>query len=248
MSDVRELDILDMPFEGLAAYWLSIKKLLDTKKTLNVVEQEIEHTPEPFIRCLLELYFSHIDMTQVRRLTEDKRDYRLRDYERKLQLMRMTSVAVAKSENPRLTLVRMLGLFAKPPIQEQQAFDMAGGLIEESRSPGANMAALLRVDHQDRFDRLVVKLLHYVIRSRREGGESLAKHLEHVGFPYLAEGLALAVDGFEAGFIEAHMDGVARALLEDTRRKMDMSMEMAAAIRKKLVYEEVFRIARVYLP
>ena len=43
----QELDILEMPFEGLAAYWLSIKKIMDTKKGRAIVDEEIAHTDEP---------------------------------------------------------------------------------------------------------------------------------------------------------------------------------------------------------
>lgn len=54
----QEFDIIEMPFEGLAAYWLSIKKILDAKKGRAIIDDEIAHTDEPFILHLLETVFS----------------------------------------------------------------------------------------------------------------------------------------------------------------------------------------------
>ncbi len=52
MEEQKDFDILEMPAEGLAAYWLSIKKLIDVKRNKQVLEEEIRYTREPFIKFL----------------------------------------------------------------------------------------------------------------------------------------------------------------------------------------------------
>ena len=76
----QELDILEMPFEGLAAYWLSIKKIMDTKKGRAIVDEEIAHTDEPYILHLLETAFSSLSRNMIRRLARVKKQTQLDDY------------------------------------------------------------------------------------------------------------------------------------------------------------------------
>jgi hypothetical protein len=66
--------------------------------------------------------------------------------------------------------------------------------------------------------------------------------------PLFAEGLGLAVDGFESTFLSEYMGGVAGRLVANTRRKMEMSMEMALGIRARYAYADIYRIARSYMP
>ena len=241
-------DILQMPFDGLAAYWLSIKKLTDSKKGRGVVDQEIEGTEEPFVRHVLELAFCELPSGTARRMIEARMDTRLEQYAARLELMRLAAMAVASGENPRMTLIRMHSLFAEPPIDEDKAFAMANGLTDGLTAPGADLPTLLVVDHRQPEDRLVVKLLFYVLCGRREGPQALLPYLEYPHLPLFAEGLAQAVDGFDAAFVSEHMQGVAQRLLDATRRKMQMSMEMALGIRARYSYADIYRIARSYMP
>ena len=248
MDKPQELDIIEMPFEGLAAYWLSIKKILDTRKGRAILDEEIAGAEEPFILHVLETGFSDLDSPRIRRLTEAKKAVILEDITRKLDLMRLAVRAIASGENPSMTLVRMDGLFSRPPMPERKAMDMANAMFDAIRPKGVDLSILLTVNHKVPVDRLLVKLLFYVMYARREGVGALERFMPHLGSRFFAEGVALAMDNFESGFLDGHMTSVRDMTLVETARKMDMALEMALGVRDKLDYEDVFRIARAYMP
>lgn len=248
MKKPMELDILEMPFEGLAAYWLSIKKIMDSKKGRAIIDDEIEHTDEPYILHLLETVFSPLSRNMVRRLARVKRETMLEDYGRKIDLMRIAAFAIASGENPRITLVRMDSKFASPLITEDRALDMATAMFDAIKPKGVNLDILLSVDHKLMADRLLVKLLFFVMYSRRESKQNLEQFLPHLGSRFFSEAVALAIDNFEADFLTHHLRSIRDNVVTETNRKMDMALEMALAIRDKLSYDDVFRIARAYMP
>jgi hypothetical protein len=247
MEKPQELDILEMPFEGLAAYWLSIKKILDAKKGRAILDEEIAHTDEPFILHLLETVFSSLSTDMVRRLASVKREIQLEDYGRKIDLMRLAVFAIASGENPRITLVRMDSKFAQPLMREDKAFDMATAMFDAIKPRGVDLDILLSVDHKLKADRLLVKLLFFVMFARREGKQNLERFLPNMGSRFFSEGVSLAIDNFEADFLAYHLEGIRDRTVIETGRKMDMALEMALAIRNKLAYDDIFRIARTYI-
>lgn len=242
-----ELDILQMPLDGLAAYWLSLKKLVEAKKGARVLEEEAAHTSEPYIAFLLDTVFSDLDETMARKLARIRREAQIADWRRKIELMRIALYAVASNENPRVTLIRMDSRFHAPPMDERRAFDLAGGVFAAIKDNSSDLPTLLDVSHKHSHDRLLVKLLFYVIHARREGKQSLQPFVQFIRSPYFAEGLSLAVDGFDADFLANHMDRLRNEALDDARRKMRMSVEMAVGIRNKLSYEDLYRVARAFL-
>lgn len=248
MEANKDFDILEMPIDGLAAYWLSIRKLLDAKKGKGVIDDELKATREPFVRFLLQTAFSELDATLVRKLVQVRRQGLLAEHRRKLDLMRVALCGIATGENPRVTLIRMDGLFAEAPLAENAIFDLAHGMIEGVAGKGADLQTLLCVDHKLKDDRLMVKLLFFAITARREGKQNLSPFLRHSRSPYFTEGLSLVVDGFDAPFIDAHLAGLRAQTLVELRRKLCMAAEMCLGIRNKLPYDDVFRIARAYLP
>jgi hypothetical protein len=247
MEKPHELDILEMPFEGLCAYWLSIRKILDTRKGKTIIEEEIAHTQEPFILFLLETTFSSLGPATVRRLARVKRDIQLEDYERKIDLMRLAVFAIASGENPRVTLVRMDSKFASPLMTEDKAFDMATAMFDAIKPKGVDLDILLSVDHKLKADRLLVKLLFFVMYARRESKQALERFMPHLGSRFFSEGISLAIDNFEADFLAHHMEGIRDRTIVETGRKMDMALDMAMAIREKQPYDEVFRVGRAYM-
>lgn len=247
MEIPQELDILEMPLEGLAAYWLSIKKIMDSRKGRAIIDEEIANTDEPCILHLLETVFSSLPTEMIRRLAAVKREILLEDYGRKIDLMRLAVFAIASGENPRITLVRMDSKFAVPLMREDKAFDMATAMFDAIRPKGVDLSILLSVDHKLKADRLLVKLLFFVMYARREGRQSLERFLPHMGSRFFAEGVSLAIDNFEADFLAYHLEGIRDRTLVETGRKMDMALEMALAIRDKLPYDDIFRIARTYM-
>lgn len=248
MAEGKDLDILEMPFEGLAAYWLSIRKIMDTRKGKTIIRDEVEGTSEVYIRHLLETVFSKLDEPLVRKLAEVKRDTLLDDYRRKIDLMRLALFAIASGENPRVTLVRMDSKFSHAPLSEKKAFEMASGLVDAVKQRGADLTTLLGVDHKLRFDRLVVKLLFFAIYARREDKSSLERFLRYTKSRYFTEGLSLAIDNFEPDFLAYHLEGIRDQTITETSRKMDMSLEMALGIRGRMPYDDIFRIAKAYMP
>jgi len=247
MEKPQELDILEMPLEGLAAYWLSIKKIMDTRKGRAIIDEEIANTAEPFILHLLETAFSSLATGMVRRLSTVKRELLLEDYGRKIDLMRLAVFAIASGENPRITLVRMDSKFDMPLMREDKVFEMATAMFDAIRPKGVDLSILLSVDHKLKADRLLVKLLFYVMFARREGRQSLERFLPHMGSRFFSEGVSLAIDNFEADFLAHHLEEIRDQTVAHTGRKMDMALEMALAIRDKLPYDDVFRIARTYM-
>jgi len=248
MEKPQEIDILEMPAEGLAAYWLSIKKIMDTKKGRTIIDEEIAHTKEPYIIHLLETAFSSLSRNMVRRLARVKKDIQLEDYERKIDLMRLAVYAIASGENPRITLVRMDSKFSQPLMSEIKAFEMATAMFDAIKPKGVNLDILLSVNHKIATDRLLVKLLFFVMFARREGKDKLERFIPHLGSHFFAEGISLAIDNFEADFLANHLEGIRDRNVIETSRKMDMALEMALAIRDKFAYDDVFRIARAYMP
>lgn len=247
MESAKEFDILEMPVEGLAAYWLSIKKLMDAKKDPGFLATETEGTGEPFIRHLLQLTQSGADEDLARRLARAKRATLLAEYRRKIDMMRLALVGIAASENPRMTLIRLSALAGPTPFNEKRTFELAYGLMNTVAEKDADLPTLLDVDHKMKDDRLVVKLLFYAIMARRSGRQALHEHIPHLRSGFFAEGLSLCADGFEADFLARQLAQVRDAALMATRRKMDLSTEMCLAIRAGLAYDDVFLVARSYM-
>lgn len=248
MQKPQELDILEMPVEGLAAYWLSIKKIMDARKGRDILDEEIAGASEPYILHLLETVFSSLDAPLVRRLAAAKRDILMDDYRTKIDLMRLAIFAIASGENPRITLVRMDSKFAHPLMTEERAFDMASAMFDALKPKGVDLHILLSVDHKLKADRLLVKLLFFVMFARREGKQNLDRFIPYLGSRFFSEGVSLAIDNFEADFLANHLESIRDKVMVDTGRKMDMALEMALAIRNKINYDDIFRIARTYMP
>jgi hypothetical protein len=247
MQKPQELDILEMPVEGLAAYWLSIKKIMDARKGRDILDEEIAANSEPYILHLLETVFSALDIPLVRRLAQTKRDILIDDYRTKIDLMRLAIFAIASGENPRITLVRMDSKFAHPLMTEDRAFDMASAMFDALKPRGVDLDILLSVDHKLKADRLLVKLLFFVMYARREGRQNLDRFIPHLGSRFFSEGVSLAIDNFEADFLANHLENIRDRVMIETGRKMDMALEMALAIRTKTAYDDIFRIARTYM-
>ncbi|OGR34894.1 MAG: hypothetical protein A2051_01705 [Desulfovibrionales bacterium GWA2_65_9] len=247
MDEHKELDILEMPVEALAAYWLSIKKLLDAKKDLALLAVEAENTSEPYIRHLLDTAQSEMAPELALTLARAKRGVLLTEFRRRMEMMRRTLMGIAGSENPRLTLLGLNALAGTTPFHEQRTFELATALMATVTEKDALLPTLLGVDHKHKDDRLVVKLLFYSINTRRSGKQSLNNFLPHLHAGFFAEGLSLCADGLEPEFVGRHLGVIRDTTLLATRRKMDMAAQMSLAIKAGLSYDDVFRVARAYM-
>jgi len=242
-----ELDILEMPVEALAAYWLSIKKLLDTKRDKSLLSTELENTGERFIRHLLDAALSGHDEELSRSLARAKAQTLLAEARRRFEMMRTALSGMAQGENPRLTFIRLSGLMGGAVLTEKRAFELAHGLMSTVGEKDASLPVLLGVDHKQKDDRLAVKLLFYALAARRNGKQALHEYLPHLKPGVFAEGLSLAADGFEADFVSRQVANLRDFALAAARRKMHMAAEMSLAIKAGLSYDDVFRVARSFM-
>lgn len=247
-----EADIRDMPPEGLAAYWLSLKKLQETKRDPTLLLEESRHTPERFVRWLLEAVAGNMAPERLARLGAARKRLILADYRRTFACMRLAAVAVAAGDSPRLTLVRMLSQYPVPPIGEAKATDLAKTMLKaltqgavQERSEAESLVA---VDHKLKADRLLVKLLFLLLLARREGPDEFRARLSQIGGQPLTEGLGLALDNMGAEFVDAHCASVAHEMLADASFKLDLSLEMALGVREGLAYPELYLVAKAFLP
>lgn len=247
MEIERDFDLVEIPLEGVAAYWLSIKKLVEGKRNFKLLEEEASYTSELYIKHLLECTNADIPKDRLRRLAGIKRASLLSELSRKLDLMRMALLDVATAENPRKTLAKMTAQYAVAPLNEEKAFHYAQELVQQAGEGLAENGKFFNVDHRLRDDRLMVSLLFYVIWSRREGKMACEPLLEFIQSNYFTDGLALVIDGFDAPFVRKRLQVHKESILAETRQKMEMSVDMCAAIKQKLAYEDVFRVARAYL-
>ncbi len=243
----NELDILEMPVEALAAYWLSIKKLLDAKRDKALLSAEMENTGERFIRHLLDAALSSLDPDLLQELAQAKAHTLLAEARRRLEMQRLGLVGMAQGENPRLSFIRLSGLMTPPALSEKRAFELAYGLMATVAQKDANLPVLLGADHKQKDDRLAVKLLFYALAARRNGKQSLHEYLPHLKPGPFAEGLSLAADGFEAEFISRHLVTLRDQALAGARRKMRMATQMCLGIKAGLSYDDVFRVARSFM-
>ncbi len=248
MEEQKDFDILEMPAEGLAAYWLSIKKLIDVKRNKQVLEEEIRYTREPFIKFLLETAFSEIDGDTVRRLAESKAKTILDEYSRKLSSMQISLLAMSSQENPRISFVRMASQYPISVISEKKAFTLAHGLMDGMLDKESDRKVLLEFDHKLQPDRLLVKMLFHIILSRKEGKQQLEQIVPYIKTPFYANGMTQVIDGFDHRVLKANLNVQAEQLLKYSGSKMAMASEMCLGIRNKLGYDDIFRIARAFMP
>lgn len=248
MEEQKDFDILEMPAEGLAAYWLSIKKLIDVKRNKEVLEEEIRYTREPYIKFLLEIAFSGMDIESVQRLAQSKTRTMVEEYSRKLSAMQVALLAMSSQENPRITFVRMASQYPTSVISEKKGFTLAHGLVDGMQDKSSDKTLLFEFDHKLQPDRLLVKLLFHIILSRKEGKQQLEQILPYIKTPFYANGMTQVIDGFDHRVLKGNLSVQAAQLLSYSERKMEMAAEMCIGIRKKLQYEDIFRIARAFMP
>lgn len=241
----QELGILDMPLEGVAAYWLSLRKVMGAKVQPKTVQEEAANTREPFVSFLLDLFLSTLPDAEVRRLGLVRRDTVLRDLRLKLAMMREALLAIAAVDNPRKALVRMGAYLSEPSLTEENATKMGLDMVRLAEKSRASY--VVTVDPALSAEQLLIKLLFYVLWARREGKAGLESFAENGRCRYFNQGLLMVVDGFDRSFVRGCLDLAEAELLEEAGRKMELAVDMACALRVKLSYEDMFKTARAYL-
>ena len=247
-----DLDIVEMPAKAVAAYWLSLKKLMDSRKGVRVVQEEMAAVTEPYIRLLLETAFgSSLPEEAIRRLYTAGRAQALGALRRALDCMAGTLAAMASGDNPQRVLSLLTAHFAVPPAREAAIMEQAYAMAEKTRAGDAPPSAAddpAAVDHGLSSDVLLARLMYGLVMVRREGKEACRALAESCRSLFFAEGLALVADGFDEPFLRRRLALHHRAVLADAARKMVLAEELCLGLRAKYSYEDLWRVARAYLP
>nr|HML59945.1 hypothetical protein [Solidesulfovibrio sp.] len=104
------------------------------------------------------------------------------------------------------------------------------------------------VDHGLAPEVLLARLMYGLVMVRREGKEAGRTLAESCRSLFFAEGLALVADGFDEAFLRRRLALHRRAVLVDAARKMVLAEELCLGLRAKYSYEDLWRVARAYLP
>lgn len=248
MSEIqKDFDILELPLEGVAAYWLSLKKLVGGRRNFKLLQEEAEYTGEPFVRHLLDIGFAGFSDERVRMYADAKAQTLLHEFRRRFNLMRAAILDVATAENPHRTLARFLAQYPVPPITEDRAMALAQELHKLVPEHKAGQERFFDVAHKTADDKLLVTLLFYVLLSRHEGKAACQPLLGYVSSRFFREGLAMVIDGFDAPFVRKWLKEHMAVVLAETERKMRMSTELCLAISSRLDYDDVYRVARSFM-
>ncbi len=268
-QQTRTFDLLVMPIEGIAAYWLSLHRLIAGKKTFEDIMREAAYTSDPFTAYLLDAAFSgNFGDEDVSRLADLRGRGFLDVLSRRLEMMRVCILDVCGGENPRRTYTRMAALFPVMPVSMENAMGAAQAFLksvsqnsENAEGPGnkdkppsgassaENAGSSGRPDiyHLNDDKDLVPALLFYVLLARRHSKMSARPMLKDMSSRYFADGMMLCIDGFDEAFIRRWLKDHKRVLLDDLRRKMELSVLMALAVRNRKDYDDAYRIARAFL-
>ncbi|WP_461210714.1 hypothetical protein [Desulfocurvus sp. DL9XJH121] len=242
----RDVNLLEMPLEGIAAYWLSLRKVMGPKLQPKTLEEEVVNTQEPFIKYLLEMFSSGVTDAELRRLCQVRQDTAVRELRLKLAMMREALTVIASAENPRKALMRMGAYLAEPSLTEESATKMALDMVRMAEK--SKDGYVVTVEPSLSPEQLLVKLLFYVLWARREGKAGLEPFAENGRCRFFNQGLGMVVDGFERSFVRGCLDIAEAEILDTASRKMALSVDMVLALRAKLSYEDMFRAVRAYLP
>ena len=240
---LKDLDLLEIPIEGVAAYWLSLKRVLKSKKNAKLLQEEAKNTTEPYIRHLLELVSSSFVDDQIRRFGGIKKNTIVKDLQRKMVLISIGLLGISANENPQQVLIRIISKFPISPVVEKQIFQEAQNYLEKIELE----KFYVDIDHRMQIETLISHLIFYCMYSRRKGKESCRNFVQNIRSLYFSEGMNLILDGFERDFIKHRLNLQQEEIIYETEKKMDMSLDMSLGIKNNVAYEDLFKIANSYL-
>ncbi len=235
----KDLDIIEIPLEAVAAYWLSLKKV-GGKNWKRIVEKEKSYTKEPFIKHILDLITSSFDEQKIRIYANYKKDTLLKEYNRKFVIISIGVLGIVNKENPQQILIRIMSKFPLPPASDIKIYKNAQSLIQQYED---KQDIFVDIYHGENSEILIKNLLFYVIVGRKYGIEKCLELSKNVRSNYFKEGLELINDGFDAEFIKYRLKLQQTEILYNTEQKMNMSIEMAIALKMNFSYDEMFKIA-----
>ncbi|ACU91207.1 hypothetical protein [Desulfomicrobium baculatum] len=245
----KEFDLMEMPLEGVAAFWLSVKKTMDSKKKGDeFLLEEAKHTREPHVRFLLELAASSFSAKRCEELAQVRKKNILAELHRKYVLMAIGLLGIVSKENPQKVMIRFLSKFHIAPIFEKQVFEVAQLMLKNLDNAELNKAKFLNIDHKLKIEALIINLIFYCMLARRNGVEYLIAFQEYISSQYFKDGLMLINDGFDYDFVKFRLNLVKKEIIEATEMKMDLSMQMMSALKSGTPFADLYLIAKAFLP
>lgn len=237
---------LYMPIDGVAAYWLALRKLLGNSRATKTLETEAGFVAEPFVRHLLDMLMAQISPARARQFGETCGASEIDRLDRQFDLMRLAVMDIATGENPLRTLARLTARFPAPIADPEQMLETAQGRVAGALN-GTLPVEAYTVDHFMRDEALSATLLFYATLCRRHGKAACRPFLPQPNSVFFTDALSLVVDGFDAPFIRKWMKRFKSTLITDMQRKIALSIDMCAAIQERASFEEMRFLVRSYI-
>lgn len=246
MPQGQDIDLFHVPAEGVAAFWLALKKVVGSGKNFKPLTQEAEYTSDPFVRHLLDISFGNLDESRLRILAQAKAKAIINHMGRQFNLMRICLLDMLNLENPHRTLAKMMAQFMIPPVQGVKVFKLGQAMLrlnpaDEKAKPHFNVT-----DHMP-DENLVTVLIFYNLLVRHRDKMACQDYFPVISSRFFRDGLALIIDGFEEPFVRRWLSVHRQIALSDATHKMQMSTELCLAIRARYDYEDIERVAHSFL-
>lgn len=245
-QSASSISFLNLPIDGVAAYWLSLRKLQGNARNMRALEAESQFIAEPFIRHLLDMLIAQLPAARIRQVAEICCKSEIDRLERQFDLMRIGVLDAATSENPLRTLARIAARLPSPLADPAALLESAQANV--ANAPGGSIPPEAHtVSHRLGDETLAAALLFYVTLSRRHGKAACRSFLPQEGSVFFTDALSLMADGFDAPFIRKWMKRCKTTILTDIHRKIALSTDMCAAMAERIPYEEMRFIVRSYI-
>lgn len=241
-----DLNFMHVPLAGVAAYWLTLRKLVGNAKTLSSLEQELQFVAEPFVGHLLSLLLSDLPPTRMRQCAAVSAKAEMLRMARHFDFMRITVLDIAQGENPLRTLARMLAIFPAAPEDPEAILEQAQDRLQRTTGKQAPREIYM-VDHRLNDEDFCTTLLFYCVMARKHGKAASRPFLAQAGSSFFADALALVVDGFDTPFVRKWMKKAKETVLADMDRKCALSIDLCDALRDRLPFEAMQLVARSHL-
>lgn len=240
-----EVDVPEMPCEGIAAYWLSLKKVMGNKLSASMLSEELDNTSAPFVTFLLDICLSSLPEASARGVCRARAGTVLAQQQLKLKLVKEALLAISIGENPRMTSLRLSSLVPHSRVASEQSIKYALDMIRVAEK--SKDGYLVTIDSALDAERLMVKLMFYVLWARRESPKELESFAEQGTFGFFNHGLAMVVDGHDRSFIKSCLDHAQEETLAVLERRMTLAWNMALGLKYGMGYDDLFRVAKAYL-
>lgn len=240
------ITFLYMPIDGVAAYWLSLRKLMGNARNLKALEGEAQFVSEPFVRHLLDMITAQVSTERFRDLSRTCETQEIDRLDRQFDLMRVAVTDMAAGENPLRTLARMTARFPSPMSDPEGMLEAAQTRVSDALN-GPMPAEASRIDHHMQDEDLVTTLLFYATLCRRHGKTACRPFLPQEGSLFFTDALSLVVDGFDGPFIRKWMKRFKTTIITDMQRKMSLSTDMGIAILDRASFEDMRFLVRSYI-